>query len=213
MTPTSLSKLLQKEAPGFTGLEALKFYQRPYICPFHKILENIDKESSLFDIGFGSGLMLFLAAKTRQLKKIGGVEISPGMVEKSKTFLEKIDGIELNITSYDGKEIPDEISQYQYISMIDVYHHIPKNQQKEFLKQLYNKMAPGSKLMLKDMDADRKILVLFNKLHDLALVHEIGNEAGTKEMGDIIQSIGFKKLDYFTTRMLWYGHYYYLLEK
>ena len=213
LTPESLSVLLSKEVPGLKGLDGLKFYKRPFICPFHLLLEYIERHSSLYDIGFGSGLMLYLAGKTRLLSKLGGVEIASEKVKSAESLLCDFKDTEVKLQVYNGKVIPETIANYQYVSMIDVFHHIPKENQIKFIEELHEKMTPGAKLIFKDIDASKKFWLLFNKLHDFVLAGEIGNEVSADSMNDLFDRVRFKQLERFDEQMLWYSHYCFVLEK
>jgi len=209
MKPSEISDLLRKEVPGMTGISALKFYYRPYICPFELLIEHVDKNSD----GFGSGLMLLLANKIRSVQKLGGIEISESLLSKATQLLKDASVKADYLYNFDGMNIPDEIRNFRNVSMIDVYHHIPKNNQEEFVHNLYHKMSPGSKLIFKDIDASIKLLLPFNKLHDMVVVKEIGNEISAFKMLEISMQAGFKLVDLFQCRMFWYSHFCYILKK
>ncbi len=203
--------LKNSEAKNLQGLAKLKTIYRPYICPFDEILNLMPDNVKLFDIGCGSGSFLSIINNFKNSDTLAGIEISEKLVQEARTILSsKIKN--LTIFKYDGKNIPDEIHNYEYISMIDVFHHIPKNIQKEFLIQLYSKMSSGSYLLFKDIDAS-SLFVYFNKLHDLVLSNEIGNEISTNNAIKILNNIGFEMIYCSEKLMLLYPHYTILVRK
>ncbi len=108
---------------------------------------------------------------------------------------------------YNGTELPDVLFEYDHLFLIDVLHHVPVAQQAAFLKQIYAKMRPGSKLILKDIDAARLVWCSFNKLHDLMLSGEIGHEWTFARALTECQRIGFELVGSQKKRTLVYPHY------
>ena len=97
--------------------------------------------------------------------------------------------------------------------MNDVFHHIPEHEQISFINQLYQKMEHGSSLLFKDIDADDKFFLIFNKMHDLVLSKELGNEISLKKCLQILKGAGFEVKKHKKTRMLLYSHYLVVAEK
>ena len=197
--------LKNSEAKDLKGLSKIKTIYRPYICPFDDILNNIPHYISLFDIGCGAGSFLSLVANFNKPSKIAGIEISENLINDAKSLLSKFD-IEQHIYKYDGDSIPNEISEYDYVSMIDVYHHIPPAIQVDFMYQLYSKMKPGAILVFKDIDKASPF-VLMNKLHDLVLSSEVGNEISFKYAIDLFHKIGFEIVHTDKKQTFVYPHY------
>lgn len=213
MNKHSLSKLLTKYVPkNISVLDRCKIIYRPYITPFVEILSIIPHRSRIFDIGCGNGALLNLIYQTKSPIKIGGIEISKKLVDNANELLHKTlnnnseNYIEINIKQYDGISLPNLIG-YDVVLLVDVLHHIPKIQLMDFLLSLKQNMKSGSILILKDIDAGKALLVLFNKLHDLIVSQEIGNEISKKRAENFLLQAGFKiKLTTYQ-RMLWYPHY------
>lgn len=212
-SPHQLSLLLKTNIKGLTFLEALKCYYRPYICPFHLLLRFIPANSNLFDIGFGSGLFLYLSSELLKLKKVAGIEINQNVIDKAEKFLNKSNNTPFDLRTFNGIDLPENIQEYDYVSMIDVYHHIPSHHQIEFIERLYQKMKPGAQLIFKDIDAGDLLYLPFNKLHDLVLTGEIGNEVSSQFALQRFKEIGFKLKESFKDRNLCYSHYFFLFEK
>jgi 2-polyprenyl-3-methyl-5-hydroxy-6-metoxy-1,4-benzoquinol methylase len=113
---------------------------------------------------------------------------------------------------FDGKKIPNDIAEYDLIYMIDVYHHVPVDVREKMLKQIYDKMKPGAKLMLKDINGSSPF-VLLNKMHDVVFAGEYGHEIGHKKALKLIESLGFKILETRKKQVLIYPHYFILAQK
>jgi 2-polyprenyl-3-methyl-5-hydroxy-6-metoxy-1,4-benzoquinol methylase len=200
-----LNYLKNSEAKNLKGLSKIKTIYRPYICPFDDLLNNIPHGTSMFDVGCGAGSFLSLIANFNEPKKIAGIEISDKLIEDARSLLSKFN-LEQHIYKYDGNTIPTEIAEYDYVSMIDVYHHIPPKIQEQFMHQLYSKMKPGAILIFKDIN-NASPFVLMNKLHDLLLSKEIGNEISLRKALGLLKSIGFHIMSVEKKQMYVYPHY------
>ncbi len=197
--------LESSEAKDLKGLSRIKTIYRPYICPFHDLLNYIPHNTSLFDVGCGAGSFLSLFSNFNNPSKIAGIEIAENLINDARSLLSKF-SIEQQIYKYDGTNIPDEIAEYDYVSMIDVYHHIPLKIQENFMKQLYTKMKPGAILVFKDINAASP-WVLANKMHDLILSKEIGNEISMNKALNLLKNIGLEIVRSEKKRMFVYPHF------
>ena len=212
-TTPELVTFLSAQNPNAKFLDRLKIVYRPYICPFDELLELIPPQSSVFDVGCGSGQFLLLVANYNEPKKIKGIEISSSLIVNANNLLKTYkDKCEISFEQYTGDDIPEDICNYDMITMIDVGHHIPKKAQLAFFKQLYQKMKPGAQLLYKDIDASSP-LVYANKLHDMVLVQEIGNEMSESKTKEMFENLNFH-VEYSSKKTLfWYAHFTLLLRK
>lgn len=209
----TLVDFLKKQNPNAKFLDKLKIIYRPYICPFNELLNEIPKNKSVFDIGCGSGQFALLVAEYCSPNKIKGIEIADELV-KNANFLLKPYSTNISITfeKFSGDDIPKDISDYDFVTMIDVGHHVPKKIQIDFFKQLYQKMVTGSILIYKDINADSPF-VYANKFHDLLLSSEIGNEMSLKFTLNLFKEIGFEIIKSSSKRMFWYPHFTIIAKK
>jgi 2-polyprenyl-3-methyl-5-hydroxy-6-metoxy-1,4-benzoquinol methylase len=208
-----LSDFLQSKNPSEAGfVDKIKIAYRPYICPFADLLNTIPEQASAFDIGCGSGMFLSLVSEFKNPRSIGGIEVSKNLIDNAKTILAH-PNTPVFLDVFNGKDIPANISSYEYIFLIDVLHHVPKDNQIAFLKNIYEKMSPGSKLVFKDIDAGRKILSKFNKLHDILFSGQAGHEISFNHAKDSLNKLGFKILSTEKKRVFVYPHYTIVCQK
>ena len=119
---------------------------------------------------------------------------------------------ELTFLSFDGKTIPDSIANYEIVYLIDVFHHVPRKQQADFIQEIFKKMSSGSILVFKDINKANP-LVIFNKIHDLVFAGEIGREMSFKKAAELLSMTGFKIEKEFKKRVFVYPHYFILARK
>lgn len=194
-------------------IDRLKIVYRPLYCPYDKFLDLINEDSRVFDIGCGSGHFCLLTAEFTPAKVIYGIEILENLVKNAKMLLKKYsDKKEIGFEQYDGINLPDKIAAYNTVFLIDVLHHMPKKQHSVFLKNLYQKMTPNSRLIVKDID-DASRLVFVNKLHDLIFSHQITQEMKMSDTKMMIKKIGFKILSESKERLLYCPSYTLVLVK
>ncbi len=208
LLPSELSKFLTRTFSELKGFNKIKIHYRPYICPFHEILPQLSgQDVRIFDIGCGAGTFLSLVDHFVEPSKLAGIDIDSSLIESSKKRVPH-----LNLKTYDGIHIPNEVDQYNFVTLIDVFHHIAKPQKAPFLEALYKALAPGSTLILKDIDAD-SWLVYFNKLHDKVLTGEFGEELPLSVTIEMLKQVGFQIQTQSKTKMLWYPHFMIVAQK
>lgn len=194
-------------------IDRLKIAYRPLICPFDDLLKAIPEHSSVFDIGCGSGMFLSLVKAFRNPSKLGGIEISESLISNARGVLGTESDDWTYLAVFDGKKLPANIAEYDYIFMIDVYHHIPPDQQKPFLSNLFSKMSPGAILVFKDIEG-ASVLSYWNKVHDLLLSCEIGHEPKSKELVSFVTQHDDMELVRFNKRrMILYPHFTAVFQK
>ena len=213
MDNRNLVKFLKSNQVEASLVDHLKMVYRPLICPFDELLKLIEDDSRVFDIGCGAGQFCLLVAEYTRAKAIYGIEVSNHLVKNARNLLRKYSQkADIVFEQYDGVHLPGKIAAYNTVFIIDVLHHMPKKQHIELLKNLYEKMAPKSRLIFKDIDAASP-LVYANKLHDLFFSSQIGQEMKMSEAQKILKKIGFRILSTSRKRMLYCPHYTMVLVK
>ncbi|PIB34636.1 hypothetical protein BFP72_04030 [Reichenbachiella sp. 5M10] len=213
LTNKELTQFLKQTSVNLSFIDKLKVYYRPLVCPLNTLLSYLKPGEKVFDIGCGSGQFSLLVAHYCKPKKIFGIEISQTLVTNARALLHPYrETLDYTFEYFDGITIPDAINEYDTIFMIDVVHHIPKDGQRAFIKQLYEKMSPGSRLIIKDINAASP-LVYFNKFHDLVFAREIGNEWTKQNMLTLLSDLNLTITLYNETRTLLYPHYTIIAQK
>lgn len=183
------------------GMQGLKNRYRPFVCPLAEILEQVPRGARLFDVGCGSGSLLWLAKAFRQVERADGFDVSPLAVEASRG----LSGV--TVTLRDRHEGLPSFAGYQVVTLVDVLHHIPPDQQQRFLVDLVGRMDSGSQLMIADIDADRKIGAFCNQLHDLLLAREWVHPWSPQRVRQVLRTAGCREVHFSRHSSLWYHHY------
>lgn len=213
ITTQKLVDFLKENRANTSLVNKLKMVYRPYICPFDDLLKLVSPTDSIMDIGCGSGQFLSLIAEFIKPQSLYGIEISQELINNAQQLLGKYKkNITISLNLYNGREFPDSVKNCNVIFLNDVFHHVPRKQQFSFLKELHNKINPGTKLIIKDIDKSNW-LVLCNKMHDLILSQEISHEVRFKDLQQMLNSIGFNIIFENKRRMLWYPHFTIIAKK
>lgn len=212
LTSGELSKFLAGMHNSKGILNYIKLVYRPYICPFNELLNLLPEVTSVADIGCGQGQFIKLILNYKSPSKVLGLEISESLLDEAKSLLDKNEDKIVDYKYFNGIQFPDLLKQFNYITLIDVFHHIPKKDRYSFLYNLYSSMSFGSKLIVKDIEGS-SLLAIFNKLHDLIIAGKTGNEISSLFMKDMLEQIGFKTILQDSKRLFWYPHYWLVVEK
>jgi 2-polyprenyl-3-methyl-5-hydroxy-6-metoxy-1,4-benzoquinol methylase len=136
-------------------------------------LSLVPPSTRLLDVGCGQGQFLKSVAVHRSPVALASLEIDGGLIQIARKELQTATTVPVKMEVYDGSQFPVYLADYDVISLVDVLHHISASDQRAFLENVLAGMRPGALLILKDIDARRAVLCVFNKLHDLVLSGEV----------------------------------------
>ena len=194
-------------------IDRLKIKFRPLIFPIELLLEQIKESDTIFDIGCGSGQFSLLAVHFKKVKNVFGIEIKNDLVVNANNLFKKhTSNVDYKFIQYNGNTLPKEISISNKIFLNDVLHHIPQENQIDFLTEIYNEMDAEATFILKDINAESP-LVYFNKLHDIIFAGEIGKELKFNEALKVLKEIGFEIIDTDRRNIAVYPHYTIICKK
>jgi 2-polyprenyl-3-methyl-5-hydroxy-6-metoxy-1,4-benzoquinol methylase len=183
------------------------------VCPLGEICRNVPLQSSVFDLGCGTGAILVELIRTRQVRRVGGSETSPSLLAVARDATRRALGTPADSGDFIvSKFPPDRLGSYDCIVLIDVLHHIPRNEQAVFLNLLGQNLRPGARLILKDINADR-ISVLWNRLHDALFAGNGFQETSLTQAVNLVSAAGLKVLNTYEIQRLWYPHYFVIAQK
>ncbi|SRR5579883_1416064 len=204
MNSFSLAHELKLPCQKMSGLTALKTRYRPFICPLDMVLAQIPQGASLYDIGCGTGALLYLALKLRSLKIAHGHDISREAVKAAAAFAMRPEIF--RVIHLHPEETPD-LHGYDTVTMVDVLHHIPAKLQDNFLRKIITSMDSGARLIIKDIEASKTLGSLMNQLHDLLLAKEWVHQRRSKDIVKVLQSAGATVSQPILRWTLWYPHF------
>lgn len=207
-----LLKYLKKTNFSAGFMDRLKVAYRPLVCPFIDLIGLVKPGDRVGDIGCGSGQFCLLLAEFAKPSYMFGIEINDHLVNNAKSLFAKHSNVPFEFEKFDGVHFPDKINSLDIIFLNDVLHHVPKPNQRQFMKDLIAKMKPGARLIVKDINGG-SVLVYFNKMHDLVFAGEIGNELPYKKTQTWLTEDKMEIIDFKKKRMYVYPHYTIVAKK
>ena len=200
-------KYLNDKTKNETLVDRLKIKFRPLIFPIELLLNKLDKNDIIFDIGCGSGQFSLLAVHFKEISNVYGVEVKKKLVDNANNLFRKYtNDIKYKFIEYNGSSMPNEITHCNKVFLNDVLHHIPKENQIIFLQEIFDKISEGTIFVLKDIDAS-SLLVYFNKLHELIFAGEIGKELRIDMAIKALEKIGYQIISTSKKNIAVYPHY------
>ncbi len=181
---------------------------RPRICPFHRLLEQVPKNSSVLDIGCGNGLWLLLLAELGQIRRGIGLDISIEKIQLAEGLKRPDMPLDFRPMTA-GQAWPKEAADC--VTLIDVIHHIPPDDQKPFVQSIDQ---TGTRLLIvKDIDPTAFWKSAANTLHDLALSGQRPRYCSPSVLCEWLHEVDFEIQLHARCDMLWYSHFMIVARK
>lgn len=204
----TLAKSIKKVATHLPLLHQLKSVGRPLISPLNKALSFIKENDKLCDIGCGNGTLLHLALAFSKVNYAYGYDVS-----KEATKNNVIKGYPQQKCQIDCQSNIPELFKFNTITLLDVLHHIPKNQQNAFLKKIVSKMSNNAQLIVMDINASQWLGRWANQCHDLIISQEWVHPKKMKDVLKIFKDLNVEIIHQSKHQSFWYAHYIIVIKK
>ncbi|MEM7623010.1 MAG: class I SAM-dependent methyltransferase [Planctomycetota bacterium] len=211
-------------------LRRLMMRYRPYICPFHLVFDHValaaggsgavhadsaDRRARVLDIGCGAGLLLNLLASEGAGLDAVGVDLSRGAIAAAQRAAEHhppgMPG-SLRFIAQAAQD-PWPAGPFDAVTIVDLLHHLPSSAQPEVVQRAAQHVAPGGRLIVKDMYADRLLRPAANRLHDLVMAGDWISFPSPSEIIAASTSAGLRLIERRRVDTLWYGHELFAFER
>lgn len=209
-TPADVSRVLVRAYPRATGLAALLIRWRPYICPFHKIIGSVPFGSSFLDVGCGVGLMSTLLVVSGKAQSVVGIDTSAGAIETAQHAVLPDEAVGAFRCLSDEDSWPQD--HFDGVVCLDVLHHIPAEEQRNFVKRLAHLNFTG-KIVFKDVSPRPFWKALASRMHDLLVSRQWIHIRNEDEVREWFESEGLAVTESRRLDMLWYSHYLLVAER
>ena len=179
-------------------------YIRKLIYPYKIVLSYINNNSKILDIGCGNGNIL------NDIKELNFL-LYTGIDPKIKTNYKN-----KNVSLLNDKleNYINHISKYDCILMIDVMHHINKNNQEKLITNILQNMKVNSILIYKDISNRNFFYALMNRFHDFVFNFQIIHYLDSNKILEISNNINHTFIiNHFYKRILWYDHEFLIIRK
>ncbi len=210
-TAAELSTLFDHLYRHTGGLARVLVCWRPFIVPFETILARIPPGGTVLDVGCGAGFLSVAAAATGLAKSARGFDTSAGAIGiANQVALPPAAGP----ATYEVLPVDQWPSgTFDTVLVIDVLHHVPPAAHAEFLAKVCRSVAPGGRLIHKDIAPTPRWKAFMNRLHDLLLARQWVNYATEQQVAGWVTANGLTVTDRGRWDRLWYPHYFVVATK
>lgn len=189
---------------------------RPYICPFEKLVGQVEVGSTVLDVGCGAGLLLSLLAGLGCRFEGVGFDVSHSAIDLAKVMAKRaaVTMPQANLSFEQvGTESEWPLGLFDVVFLIDVLHHVPPSRQRRFLQCAMAKVRANGKLVYKDMCLRPWWKAQANRLHDLVVARERINYVPVTTVEEWARSEGMETILKEDLSRLWYGHELRVMER
>jgi 2-polyprenyl-3-methyl-5-hydroxy-6-metoxy-1,4-benzoquinol methylase len=204
-----LRSLRRFEAPEVYGgaaiakiVRALPFVEQAYSLVRFSILRPkllslmdlmLTDEGRILDVGCGFGLFAAYFGQTHPRRSIVGVDPSARRIGMARDVAAKLGLRQHSFIVGDVRDATLE-GPFDAIYVLDVMHHLPREDQEQVLERFRTLLAPGGMLIIKDITTEPRFGLLFTELLDRVMVgwSEPLAYRHHHEWAEMLSGLGFK---------------------
>lgn len=123
-------------------------FYRHWTCPIKRIFQLIPEGKSYIDIGCGYGFISIWTALVFPEARVTGMDVEESRITFANELAADIDNLRFMV-----KDVrTDDIEAAEIMLLIDLFHHVPFDNQMPFLKQCIDKTPENGYIIFKDID-------------------------------------------------------------
>ena len=188
----ALSRIVRTLPPVERAYASVRFsIMRPKLLSVLDLL--LPEEGRLLDIGCGFGLFAAYFAQTQRARRITGVDPDARRVELARRTCDtlRLDGHRFVVGDARSAAVD---GPFDGAYVLDVMHHIARDDQLQLLERLRDLLAPRGVLVVKDITTEPWLGLKFTELLDRVMVgwDEPLSYRHHREWGEMLRSLGFK---------------------
>lgn len=187
-------------------LQRAMAYGRPFISPFHVLVDQVPAGSTLLDVGCGNGLLVNLLVSGARISRGVGFDSSWPAIEAAREASRACGAGVRAEFAHLAADAQWPAGTFDVVSLIDVLHHIPPSAQRRVVDQALAKVIPGGLFLFKDIGSRPLWRALANRIHDLVLARQWIHYVEPAQVIAWAREGGFMLEHRQTINMLWYGH-------
>ena len=181
---------------------------RPLICPLDPLLAHMPSAARVLDIGCGTGALLLHAVAQGRVREGLGTDVSGPALEIAcetwQSMAGRFPSTHLRFERMDSLgSLP---GKWEVVMMIDVIHHVPPSLQEAFLRAAFRLVAPGGRMIYKDVCLRPWWKRAMNRLHDLVMARLWISEVPLDQVRRWAAEEGLRVMAEEHYGRLWYGH-------
>jgi len=187
---------------------------RPYICPFHLLVDYVPHDASVLDVGCGAGLFILLMARLGRIRSAVGFDADYVAIAAAQDAAAKLSN-GAPLIHFEPHSAHDRWpkGRFDVVSIIDVMHHVPPEKQSSLIATAAEHLNEGGLLLYKDMASRPLWRAWANRLHDLASAQEWIHYAELDDAVNWAKDAGLYPAHREAMNMLWYRHEWCLFRR
>jgi 2-polyprenyl-3-methyl-5-hydroxy-6-metoxy-1,4-benzoquinol methylase len=149
-------------------------------------------EGRILDVGCGFGLFAAYFGQTQPRRRIVGVDPDARRVGIARHVAERLGLDEHRFIVGDVRDADIE-GPFDAAYVLDVMHHLPREDQRRVLERLRALLVPGGMLLVKDITTEPRSGLLFTELLDRIMVgrNEPLSYRHHREWSEMLRELGF----------------------
>lgn len=147
----------------------------------------------ILDVGCGFGLFAAYFGQTQPRRRIVGIDPDARRIGLARTVAQQLDLGQHEFRVGDVRDARLE-GPFDAAYVLDVMHHLPRDDQRPVLERLRGLLAPGGMLVLKDITTEPRTGLLFTEALDRLMVgwNEPLAYRHHREWGEMLEGLGFQ---------------------
>ncbi len=197
------------EAPEVFGRAALRNIARA-LPPFERVYANVrfsilrpkllsvmdlllTDEGRILDVGCGFGLFAAYFGQTQPRREVVGIDPNARRIHLAERVAASL-GLARHRFHVGDVRTADVEGQFDAAYVLDVMHHIPRDDQRPVLARMRDLLRPGGVLIIKDITTEPRSQLAFTYLLDRMMVglKEPLAYRHHREWGEMLSELGFK---------------------
>lgn len=167
-----------------TGLYA---FMRLKLAPIADIERYVPRKGRIFDLGCGNGIFANILALGSPERSVKGVDLDAGRVKTAK----EISSSNPNLEFVQGDVNSLKFERYSVVTVIDLLHHMPYDNQAALLKNIYEHVEDGAIVIVKDLEKSPRWKYLFHYVQDSLSYRQRLFFRNAGDMVSLLHRIGF----------------------
>ncbi|MDP9148876.1 MAG: methyltransferase domain-containing protein [Myxococcota bacterium] len=150
-------------------------------------------EGRILDVGCGFGLFAAYFGQTHPRRRIVGIDPNARRVRIARDVAARLGLRDHSFSVGDVRDAPAS-GPFDAAYVLDVMHHLPREDQRPVLVRLRDLLAPGGMLLIKDITTESRFGLHFTRALDRAMVGPRGplNYRHHREWGEMLRELGFR---------------------
>jgi ubiquinone/menaquinone biosynthesis C-methylase UbiE len=178
-----------------------------------EIGQYLPRHGAVLDIGCGFGLFSLFYAQTIPDLRIYGVDLNSKRIAMASAAAERLGlaNVRYAVENATALTLPQN---FNAAYMLDIIHHIPRAAVRPLLAQIYTRLSPGGRLIIKDVHTRPMLKRWFTHALDKAMDPTAQvNYWERNELLALLESIGFEVFTHAMEDILPYPHQLYVCKR